>query len=314
MLRFIFKKRLPAGILLLLISLSPYILSDNYKTGTILTLCFASFCCGISLTCDYIATKISGVSIISLILSNSRSKLIYLGIGLLGGLILEGSVSYISAMWYYPYYSTPLYFTITVLLGGFAAYFLSIVTSYYAVKAILDKLTPGKKTVTKRFKYEPALYGSLFTIGIIGLSITITRILINTSFLRSFSFNISSHKDPYLEFPYLVITFFSLWFVFEFIQFKKGRSSLIKDTLHRYYNPLIAIVISSLILAIYMEVQNIPLRLWIYSNMPLKEIQFCGMPIWVYFGWPLHYIGFLSLYRALGDEPSSKIWAGDNIE
>lgn len=206
-----------------------------------------------------------------------------------------------------------LCFIITILLRGFGAYFLSIITSYYAMKAILDKITHGKKAVTKRYKYEPALYYCLFTTGIIGLTVTFIRLLVNTNLFLSFSFNISTHKNPYLEFPYLVLTFFSLWFIFEFIQFKKGRNSLIGDTLHRYYNPLVAIIISSIILAIYMEVQNIPLRLWVYSNMPLKEITFLGLPVWVYFGWPLHYIGFLSLYRALGDEPSSKIWAGDKI-
>jgi len=314
MLSFIYRKRQIWGIIFLTASLFPNFFPNRYKTGVILTLFFALYCIGITFICDYITYKIDKVSVLKNILKTNANKLTYFIIGFMGGFILEGIVTYLGGLWVYPFYSIPVYFIITVLLGGFGLYFLSIVLSYTAFKALLDKVRKGRKKVTKPFKSEKIIFTILFILGLIGLIFIFFRVMVNTKLLANFVFNISTEKNPYLDFSSIILSFFSFWFIFEFIAFKRKRNSLLKNIFHDYWNPLFAIVLASIVLSVYMEIQNVPIRLWIYTNWPYQDIKFLGIPFLVYLAWPLHYIGFLSAYRAFGDEPSREIWTGDDID
>lgn len=305
--------RLPIGVAFLLASLSPYLLSSNLKTGFILTLFYALYCVGITFVSDYICEKIRGKSFLLGELNNAKSIRKYFLIGQIAGLIFDGLVCYLGGVWFYPFYSTKIYFVITLLMFGFAAYFLSIISSYLAVKYILDKKSHGTTRIPKYFKWEPSLYKVLGVLGVSGIILVIGQIMQNTAFLTRFSFSVNILKEPYLEFEYLIIAFFSIWFTCEYVSYKRKRSSLLKDIFHGYYNSFIAIYVAATILAVYMEVQNLPIQLWIYVNWPWQEIKFLGLPVMIYFTWPLHYIGFLSIYRAFGDGGADEVWAGDSI-
>ncbi|OGC51533.1 hypothetical protein A2982_02915 [candidate division WWE3 bacterium RIFCSPLOWO2_01_FULL_39_13] len=299
------------GCGLLIISLFP-LLNNAWQITLPLTLCYIAYCFGIALVSDYIIEKISGESMLKKILSKNTFKG-YLTFSLIMGLLLEGFATYLGGLWYYPFFTTPTYFLLVVALGGFAIYFLAIFLSYEAIKLILDKIVKGRKVVTKDFRFEKIMYYILLFIGIILAVPPILNINKNVSGFGGFVFDVSSPKTPYLDFWPLIMLFFALFFIFEFIQHKRHRNSLIKDTMHGYLNPLLAILLVSFILGLYMELQNLPLRLWIYSNWPLSQITIFGLPVVVLLTWPMHYIGFLSAYRAFGKSPSEEIWAGDKI-
>jgi len=307
-----FEKRLIFGIAFLIISLTPFIFITKTAIGIYLALFHLFYDVGVVLVCDHVIESLSGESLIIVLSRNRKNQLIYFGIGALAGLLLDGFSNYLGGLWFYPFWSNELYLSLFLL--GFPIYFLTVIFSYQAAKLFLDKITEKKKKVTRCYKYEGALYKILLFLGIVAFLFVYARVLYNTNFFRNFQFSINTIKEPYLEFGYIILMFFSVWFIAEFVEYKRKNNSLIKNTLHGYFNPLLAIIISSIILAIYMEVQNLPLGLWIYSNWPWQEIEFLGLPVMVYIAWPLHYIGLLSGYRALGNESSQEIFAGDMID
>src|SRR6185369_13556112 len=136
--------------------------------------------------------------------------------------------------------------------------------------------------------------------GLIGLFWFIIKTIITA---HPFYLNVTDPKIPYISFGYIILMFFSLFFILEFIEHKRHRTSLLKDLLHGYLNPLLAIIGSSILLGLYMELQNVPIGLWRYINWPWQNTTISSVPVLVIaIGWPLHYIFFLSLYRAIGDE------------
>lgn len=308
----IFNQRHYWGIGFLIISLLPLFI--EYERAWFLTLCFALFCIGITLVCDYFAEKISNRSLLQMILSNNKYKFNYFFIGLIGGLILEAYVSYFGGLWYYPFFETWNYIVIAILMGGFGAYFLAIISSYYFVKVLLDKINKGTKRINPNQNKYKFLFSGLGILGLGGLIYTFNEIAIGTNYFQEFAFNINERKDPYISFETVLIAFLSVWFIFEAVEFFRHRNSILIDTLNGYFVPIIAILISSISLALYMELQNSYIDLWIYVNFPLENIRVLNLPLLMYLSWPLHYIGFISLYRAFGDPPSAELLAGDNIK
>ncbi len=296
------------GIFLLILSLGPFVLPEYFNTGTTLTLFYFFYCFGVVLIGDYITYNIAGQSLLDNILKNSSFRFRYIVIGVIAGLILDGFAAYLGGLWYYPYYSFLSYFIMVSVMGGFAMYWFCILVSYEAVKVVLDKYFGGTKHITRSFKYENIFYTSLGVLGTFGISIVLYEVLHSTKMFSDFFLIINDYKKPYLSFWYIILTFFSLTFLLEFIEFKRHRTSLFKDILHGYYIPLVAIVVVSFVLSIYMEFQNLPLKLWVYANWPAIDIALGGIPILVFFAWPLHYIFFLSFYRAFGDRSSSAVW------
>jgi uncharacterized membrane protein (DUF106 family) len=308
------QKRYVLGICLLLASFFPYILPVNFKTGLMLTLLYAFYCLGIALVSDHICEKLTGQSMLNTIVRAGKGRWYYFLIALVGGLVLEGTATYFGGIWHYPFYSLSTYFIITVVLGGFGWYFLCILLSYQAVKDILDKITKGRRFVGGDYSYEQWLYPSLLIMGLIGLGVFLAELWSGTDAFRSFVLSVTNEKTPYISFAQILWLNLWLFFIFEYIEHRRHRTSLLKDTMHGYLNPLLAILIVSVILGLYMEWQNVPIGLWIYKNWPWQHITFGHIPIMVFVAWPLHYVFFLSLYRALGDRRSREIWSGDAIE
>jgi len=209
-----------------------------------------------------------------------------------------------------------LYFIL--FIPGFAFYWIVICESYLATKAILDLLRKGKIYITKSFKWEITFFKFL---GILGVTLLVLSLILfyfdfsgqSSLFIRGL--DLSQKTSSYVLPFYLVLTlFFGLWFILEYLQFSKKKSSLIKDILHYHFSPLLAIILGSVFLAILMESQNLLYDMWAYINWPLESITFIGLPIVILLTWPLHYILFLSLWRAFTDEQSEEVWKGDLIK
>lgn len=289
------------------LSLLPFVLPESAKTAGFLTLFYGLYCIGIVFISDAICQVTAGYSALRRLLHKGPGFWLFLSLATLAGLIFDGAASYFGSLWYYPYYSAGFYLFVVLLAGGFVGYWITIVLSYDATKEVLDRLF-GEKEVTKPFRFEKIFYSVLLVFGIAATAISLHKIFLNTQFLAKFAFNVSTFKPPYLEFGYVILLSFGLLGVFEFIEFLRHRTSLIKDVIHGYFTPLVAILLISVILGVYMEGQNFPIKLWVYTNWPLQEVTFIGLPILVFAVWPLQFILFLSMYRALGDHRSAEFW------
>ena len=78
---------------------------------------------------------------------------------------------------------------------------------------------------------------------------------------------------------------FAIWFIGDWINFKKFRKSLFTELLKGNYYIAVALFLSTALLGTLTELINIPFKLWWY-NWPIPSIEIAGLPIvYVVFGW-----------------------------
>ncbi len=149
--------------------------------------------------------------------------------------------------------------------------------------------------------------------GIFCLSFFAGAALYVTDFFRNYYYTINTPKLAYLGWQYWILAFFGAFFCLEYIEYKKKRTSLLKDTLHGYYNPLLAILTVSVFLAITNEIQNTNVYLWKYANYPWPNLAFFNVPAFIVLAWPLHFIIFLECWRAFGTNTSRVIYENEKL-
>ncbi len=188
-----------------------------------------------------------------------------------------------------------------------------IAESYFAAKLILDYLHKGKKIVTKYYRFEKTLYPVLGVIGAALIPIGIFFVFEDYSRQGGYTFNLYQPASYQINFGNIMLIFLGVWFLFEFIEYVQRKTSLLKDIIHRYPNPLLAIFIASSFLAILMETQNLPHDYWVYLNWPFQNLKLFGLPLLMFLAWPIHYIAFLSFFRVTAGKLSEDVLDGDAI-
>lgn len=267
---------------------------------------------GIIFISDGVTQTIYKKSLLREILKNKRNTISFFAISMVGGIVLEGVAQWLGKLWIYPYFNPYFYFIFFIF--GFGLYWLMIAESYLATKAVVDLLKKGKQIIRGTFRFEKGLYKILGIIGIV--LIPMSMFLIFNGYLNQggYIFDISTKVDYKVNFVNVIMMFLGAWFVLEYIEYRRKKTSLLKDIIHDYSSPLISILIASFLLAIIMELENIPHAYWVYTNWPMEQIRFLNLPITMFLAWPLHYIAFLSLFRAFTGKESDEIWKGDLIK
>lgn len=304
------------GIIFLLLSYLQFLLPTELVTFRNLTILNLAFMLGVIYICEGVILKLKNKSLLHEIRKNTKNLIAFVAISTVGGILLDGIAKWLGKLWIYPYYDVHSY--LLLFIPGFAIYWLMIVESYLATKAVIDYYHKGKLIIGHSFSFEKSFYKYL---GVVGLVITIISLVFIISDYYKYggyifdSRDILSVTDNFqINFLYIIFLFIGLWFSLEFIEYLRKKTSLLKDIIHHYFSPLSSILIGSFLLAIIMETENVPLGYWIYTNWPLEQIRLFGLPLMIYVAWPLHYILFLSLFRAFTQKESDEIWKGDLIK
>jgi hypothetical protein len=267
---------------------------------------------GVVLTCDGISAKLYGRSLVRQLIRSKKEAVRFLVISIFGGMLIEGVAQWLGKLWIYPYFSLYAYLFFFAL--GFSLYWLMIVESYLAAKALIDFLRRGKHVVRTYRHFERTLYPILGLLGFALVPISIFLILQDYRSKGGYTFEITKAVDYRVNFTYVIALFLGVWFLLECLQYWRKKTSLIRDILHNHFSPLIAILVASMLLALIMETENIPHPFWVYTNWPYESVRFLGLPVMVFVAWPLHYIAFLSLFRAFTGKQSDEIWRSDLIK
>ncbi len=132
--------------------------------------------------------------------------------------------------------------------------------------------------------------------------------------VNSFEININHASVFQANLFLLVVLAFCFLFLFEYINIMRGRSGFITNIFEHKTDSFIALILSSIILSITMEIQNrFILNLWTYNNWPMQNTTIFGIPVLVFLTWPLHIAVALSLYRLFYDSPTKHFFEGDTI-
>ena len=225
-------------------------------------------------------------------------------------------MKYAGKLWIYPHWRTIDY--ATMILPAFTLYWLAIAESYLGLKTLVDYFTKGRHVIYKPLKIEKYLYPVLCAAGIIMIFWSVFIISedyrgqVMPYFITTEVFDISGSYAPPAR--VVIFIFTGLWFILEYIEYRRKRGSLIEDIVHQYFAPLIAIFLGVVVTGSIVEFHNIPVEGWIFTNMPYPEINFLGLPASVFLFWLLHYLVFLSLFRIIVKRETLEIWRGDLIE
>lgn len=271
---------------------------------------------GIILLSESITLRFRGKSLFSEIIKSRQNLMTFIVITAIGGIILDGVGKFLGKLWIYPYWDYKFYSVF--VFPAYAVYWLAIVESYLAVKAITDFLIRGRHIIYKSFKFEKIFYRLLGIAGFI-LLIASAIIIFQDYSSQTAAFFIENEiadtsKSYVVSLNIVLLIFLGCWFILEAIEYARKRSSLVKDLIHSYFTPLIAIIVGAFVTAFIMEQHNLPISFWQYTHYPFSEIKFMNLPVTVLLTWPLQYVMFLSLFRAFTDEESKEIWRGDLIK
>lgn len=299
------------GLFLVLISFLVWLVPTEYHSLTILASFFSIFGIGCIIFFDGLDYKLSGSS---LLINNKKLRFIKT-FGLtaaLAGFFLDLFVHIITKNYIYPYFTTPIY--LLLFIPGFMFYFLIIGESFFASKSILDRYF--KRPLTKKIpqKLTNILHTILLILGFIGIFYALFHYY--NVYLEIGKFTYSTNTPIAIE-ANLYITMvlaISLWLVIETIGYFLKRKMLLPLLFRGYSRPIFAMFLACIILAIPMEVWNIPLNLWIYTNVPFDHIQIFKVPIFVFLSWPFHYLPFLSLYLLVNKKVEEAPYELDRIK
>jgi len=217
------------------------------------------------------------------------------------GLAFEFFAQWLGKLWVYPYWT--VWFYCLVVLPGFVFYWISIAESYLAVKAVLDAHT-GPHPIGR----------PLFPFGALGFLGALSLVAVAWLYLRWYAahggyvFIVTRPAPSAPPFAYVLLALLGLWCVAEWALHRRGRPSLLRSALERYWNPAAAILGSSLGLAMIMETQNAAHRYWLYTHFPGADLTMMGVQLSVFATWPLQYLAFLLPASVLMPSLAPLLW------
>jgi len=254
-----------------------------------------------------IIRHLSGRSLTTEIFSTKERRWSFVKLGLLGAIPFSLAVSTFGGLWYFPHWSAVDYYLLGYVLLGWVFYFLFLTVCYVAFKLVLDHIIPQKRPVGPYYSLERKSYKALGIVGGWIAVMVITVGLQNSRWLTDFQVAINKPQTPYLYWYWWMIAVLGWIMLCEFVEYRRKRSSLLKDTLHGYFTPLLAIIACGVTLGVTNEVQNLPIDLWHYGNFPWRDFAIYQIPLFVVIAWPLHITAFVEFWRAFGDRHATDI-------
>jgi len=299
------------GLLIVAISFLVWLVPQEYHSLWILGFFNVVFGIGCIIFFDGLDYKLSGSSL----LINDKKLGFHKTFGItavLAGLGLDLFVHVITKHYIYPYFTTPIH--ILLFIPGFTFYFLIIAESYFACKSILDRYLKRPLVKKANPKLLRVLHILLLILGFVGIFYAFHHYFTVYSQIGRFTHSTNTPIKVETNIYITMVLATSLWLIVETIGYFLKRKMLITFLCRGYFRPLLAILLACIILSIPMEVWNIPLNLWTYTNVPLEHIQIFKIPIFVFIGWPFHYLPFLSLYLLVSEKIAESPYELDRIK
>ena len=281
------------GLLLVAISFLVWLIPKEQHSLLILATSFSIFGLGCIMFFDGLDYKLSGSSLLINDKDSKLSKTFSLA-AVLTGIIFEFLVRIVTKNFIYPYFTPTIY--LILFVPGFILYFLIIAESYYACKSILDKYFKKpriRKTSPELIKWLHIIF---LILGIVGILYAFYHYY--NAHLKIGGFSHSVNTEIKLETNIFITMMLGtcIWIVMDCIGFFLKKEMLLNLLFRGYLSPFLAVLLACILLGIPMEVWNIPLNLWTYTNIPYADIQLFKIPLFVFLSWPFHYLPLLSMY------------------
>jgi hypothetical protein len=256
---------------------------------SVLGVCATLFTLGVIVASEGVCGAAGGTSLWDLVLRDPLLLLRLLACGAVAGLTLEIISQWLGRLWYYPYW-TPWFYSLLVI-PGFAFYWLSIVESFLAAKAVLDAAArPRPHLGTLRLWPAGAV-----TLGL-GLALSIRWYA-----HRGFAFAVTGPAPTAPPFVFAVLAVIGVVLL---------SGALVTAAVRRYWVPFAAVLLSSLVVSVAMEVPNAVHQHWAYAHFP-GPVSAGGLPWAMFAAWPFQYLVFLAVPSLFLPELAALFWRPD---
>jgi len=268
--------------------------------GNLLAFSATLFTLGVILLSEGVCQRFGGASLWEFASATPRRLLRVTLTAAACGLALELVGQWLGKLWVYPYWTT--WFYALVVVPGFAFYCVSIVESYLAVKAVLDAHCKGSSGVVRAFPVQRK--------GFLGFAL-----LAGAAWLfgrwyaeHGWTFAVVRPVPQAPPFFYLLLAFVGGWLVAEWLLWWRRSPSLVSSVLSGYWVPVVAVLVSSVVLSCVMETQNMLHEYWRYIHFPGPEVPPSRVPVSVFATWPLQYAVFLLTASVLTPALAPMFW------
>jgi hypothetical protein len=197
--------------------------------------------------------------------------------GAVAGIVLEAIAQWLGRLWHYPYWTG--WFYVLTFVPGFVFYWLLIVESYLAAKAVLDALArPRSPTGPVR----------VWPLGAVTLLVALVLSLYWYAHRGGFDFAITSTSPAAPPFAYALLAVIGVTLL---------SRPLMTAVVRGYWVPMAAIAIASILLSVAMEFPNVH-SYWAYAHFP-GPLGPGHLPLSMFLAWPLQYLVFLAVPGAV---------------
>ncbi|HYF05892.1 MAG TPA: hypothetical protein VEA59_07020 [Patescibacteria group bacterium] len=307
--RYIFKSDLYAGVFFILLSYGGFLIPHEHKTVFTSLVIAGAFFLGAIFLSNYISLRLKRVSLLQVIVGRESEKIKFIVFCIFSGAFFEFLGSFVGGLWYYPYWSFGMYVLIGFLLGGWCFYILFLCVAYEAGKQVFDRLLPNQPYVRRYYSFETKVYQGLLAMGLVLVGVVVGAFVTNAIFLAQLDLAVNKFRPGALGWEYALLLGVGVMCICEFIEFKRHRTSFVKDLLHGYFSPLLSVLLVGLILAMSNEVQNLNVYLWKYGLFPWPNSVVAGIPVSAIVGWQIHILLFIELWRAFGSKKSALVFS-----
>jgi hypothetical protein len=280
-----------------------WVAAHHFAAGGFYAFSLTCFVFGVIFLSEGIVQKVGGNSLISMMVRGSwRHRIRTFAVAAAVGLILEICAQWIGKLWFYPFYPTWFYWP--SLIGSFLLYWVFVVESYMAAKALLDRYVRAggrwhEHKPLRYYAFEPALYSILGVFGASLFMFGIFRAYLNYAIEGGYHFEVLQQSVIAPPFHYIIWAFIGLWLMCEGVLYASQKPSLLYSLLHGYANPALALVAVALLLGLVWESQNAMVDFWTYQNWPWPDARIFNVQWSVIITWPANYIVYLLPAAAL---------------
>lgn len=244
------------------------------------------FAVGAIVASEGICNAFGGTSLWDIIVRDPLMLLRLLACGAAAGLLLEIIAQWLGRLWYYPWW-TPWFYAL-MLVPGFTLYWLFIVESYLAAKAVLDaavRWRPVHRSVR------------LWPVGAAALAVSVA-LWIRWYAQRGFAFDVTGPTPIAPPFGYVVLAVAGVALL---------SGALVTAAVRRYWVPFAAIVLAAVVVSVAFEIPNAVHWHWAYAHFPGPVVP-GGLPLVVFLAWPLQYVVFLAVPSAILPSLAALFW------
>lgn len=206
--------------------------------------------------------------------------------------ILAFFLGFAARLWYYPKLSLTLYLILAPI-----GYYLYTKAMFLLYESFEQGFRPTK--FRSPWLHYDTVMGVELLLAVFGTGVVGVKTYELLMMQRPGFWTISTVADFAVDWWYPFAVLMVTTWIFEYVAYRQGKSTLTEHVLCGDSKPLISILIANLFAVVAFEYVNVPFGVWEFVHWPLQEWRILDIPVLAYVAWPFQFPAFLAILRSL---------------